>query len=141
MKTQLAILVILATAAAALLASDEITISAALTALKNYASVSRTPAAIRATWNGQRSVSQTITCTTNATLVSTGEVSVAGWSYWRNISTNVNIFLSFGMPGQLLSLKPGEFAIFRLGQDAMSNGILALTTNGTALLEYTIMED
>ena len=95
--------------------ANEIKVSASLSMQKGEVEVSMALGPLKVDMTGDDVIEFTQNVFTNATGISIGAASTAGWALIKNLDATNFITLRNGSGGaDLIKLKPGEFCLFRL---------------------------
>lgn len=121
--------------------ANEITVDVALSFLKGFSQQQMSPGAISVNMTGSAAVSavQNIDFTT-AEALAMGDVSSAGYAYFRNIGPTNAVDIGTGLAGSFapfIRLKVGEAAVCRLGTNAPTARAVTAAIN----LQYMVIAD
>lgn len=120
--------------------ANEITTTGSISFAKgNVAAVSRALANLSVTVSGSKYVSGVQNIGTSEEAISLGDLGTPGWAWFKNLDgTNyIEIRPNTGV-ADLIKLKPGEFALFRITSDAVP---YAIANTAACNLEKIIFED
>lgn len=89
--------------------------------------------------SGDHSIYRTQEIGTSAETLDIGEISTVGWSFFRNLDNTNYVEIGYDDTGfkNLIKLKPGEYCMVRLGQNAP----YARADTAAVDLEYIFVED
>lgn len=119
--------------------ADEITLNLSIAARKGYLAFSEKTGNFLVTMNGTTGAGGIQTIGTTGELLGVTDVGTAGYAFFRNTSSTINVDIGTGTASfvAFLKLKPGESAICRLGTNAPS----AKAASSTVDLQYFIFAD
>jgi len=119
--------------------ADEITVNLSLSAKKGYLNFKEQTGNFLVTMNGTTGAGGIQTIGTTGELLGVTDVASAGYAFFRNTSTTINVDIGTGTTTfvAFLKLKPGETAVCRLGTNAPS----AKAASSTVDLQYMIFAD
>lgn len=111
-----------------------------LTVNKDALRLTRTPDALNIQMAGNKWNTEVIYCTSTNTAFSKGSVANLGFAFVQNLSTNVNVYISY-LGSTNMMLKPREYALWRYSPTLTITNFQAATISGAANLEHTVIED
>lgn len=118
-------------------AANEITAAIQLTAVKGTLAVRRESGAKQATMTGDALYHNVqVVGATYEPVTIPGDIGTPGFSYWQNHGTNT-VYIGGATSNRLMTLKTGEFALFRLGTNAWT----LASAGGNCAVEYLILEE
>lgn len=123
--------------AGAVYAANEITAAVQLTATKGTLAVRRESGAKQITMTGDAIYHNVqVVGTTYEPVTIPGDIGTPGFSYWQNHGTNT-VYIGGSTSNRLMTLKTGEFALFRLGTASWT----LASAGGSCAVEYLIVEE
>lgn len=121
--------------------TNEISITIDFQVKKNSLELLKSPGTINAQMTGTKYFSQIYTATTTNQNLSKGSIGNMGWSYLRNISSNVWVYISTSNGADTnFCLLPTEAAVIRFAPSCNITTIQYSVTNGTADFEFSPIE-
>lgn len=120
--------------------ANEIRITGSLSVANGFLDQDIRPSQTSITQNSVGAGGGVFAATTTAAAISTGTATTCGYAFFRNVSASGDAYLGT-LTGasfvQFATLKPGEYAIIRLG----TNSPTAKSSTGTVNIQYLILAD